>query len=57
MRGVQILNNAHLGAECKRHKIRCEFKPGEATCNKCMRSGIKCIVNDFSQKFVDDDGV
>ncbi|KAJ5352645.1 hypothetical protein N7452_001619 [Penicillium brevicompactum] len=45
------------GAECKRHKIRCEFRPGETTCTKCIRSGIKCVVNDFSQKFVDDDGI
>jgi hypothetical protein len=45
------------GAECKRHKIRCEFRPGESNCTKCIRSGIKCMVNDFSQKFVDDDGV
>lgn len=45
------------GAECKRHKIRCEFRPGETTCTKCIRSGIKCVVNDFSQKFVDDDGM
>lgn len=45
------------GAECKRHKIRCEFRPGESTCTKCIRSGIKCVVNDFSQKFVDDDGM
>jgi hypothetical protein len=43
------------GAECKRHKIRCEFRAGETTCTKCTRSGIKCVVNDFSQKFVDDD--
>lgn len=47
----------HAGAECKRHKIRCEIKPGESSCAKCNRSGIKCVVNDFSQKFVDDDGV
>lgn len=46
-----------IGAECKRHKIRCEIKPGESSCTKCTRSGIKCVVNDFSQKFVDDDGL
>ncbi|PLN76299.1 fungal-specific transcription factor [Aspergillus taichungensis] len=54
---VPRISKARACAECKRHKIRCEFKPGEATCNKCMRSGIRCVVNDFSQKFVDDDGV
>lgn len=48
--------NHPLGAECKRHKIRCEFRDGETSCTKCLRSGIKCVVNDFSQKFVDDDG-
>ncbi|CAG8878237.1 unnamed protein product [Penicillium nalgiovense] len=47
----------HVSAECKRHKIRCEFRAGESTCTKCTRSGIKCVVNDFSQKFVDDDGI
>ncbi|KAL4897258.1 hypothetical protein BDV59DRAFT_87009 [Aspergillus ambiguus] len=50
------ISKARACADCKRHKIRCEFKPGETSCNKCLRSGIKCIVNDFSQKFVDDDG-
>ncbi|KAF7590115.1 hypothetical protein BBP40_003228 [Aspergillus hancockii] len=51
------ISKARACAECKRHKIRCEFKSGETSCNKCIRSGIKCLVNDFSQKFVDDDGV
>jgi hypothetical protein len=58
---LRQLLNAHAicntGAECKRHKIRCEFRPGDVSCTKCLRSGIKCVVNDFSQKFVDDDGV
>ncbi|KAL5000274.1 transcriptional activator of proteases prtT [Aspergillus recurvatus] len=51
------ISKARACAECKRHKIRCEFRPGETSCTKCQRSGIKCVVNDFSQKFVDDDGV
>ncbi|KAI9928907.1 hypothetical protein MW887_001300 [Aspergillus wentii] len=51
------ISKARACAECKRHKIRCEIKPGESSCTKCTRSGIKCVVNDFSQKFVDDDGV
>ncbi|KAJ5174636.1 Transcriptional activator of proteases prtT, partial [Penicillium canariense] len=51
------ISKARACAECKRHKIRCEFRPGENNCIKCIRSGIKCVVNDFSQKFVDDDGV
>ncbi|CAG8940917.1 unnamed protein product [Penicillium salamii] len=51
------ISKARACAECKRHKIRCEFRPGESTCTKCIRSGIKCVVNDFSQKFVDDDGI
>ncbi|KAF9893102.1 hypothetical protein FE257_012513 [Aspergillus nanangensis] len=50
------ISKARACADCKRHKIRCEFKPGETSCTKCSRSGIKCVVNDFSQKFVDDDG-
>ncbi|KAH8424102.1 putative C6 transcription factor [Aspergillus melleus] len=54
---VPRVSKARACADCKRHKIRCEFKPGEASCTKCLRSGIKCVVNDFSQKFVDDDGV
>ncbi|KAL1969597.1 hypothetical protein VTN77DRAFT_8150 [Rasamsonia byssochlamydoides] len=49
------ISKARACAECKRHKIKCEVKPGETSCTKCIRSGIKCIVNDFSQKFVDDD--
>ncbi|CEL07524.1 hypothetical protein BJX68DRAFT_234646 [Aspergillus pseudodeflectus] len=51
------ISKARACAECKRHKIRCEFRPGDVSCTKCLRSGIKCVVNDFSQKFVDDDGV
>ncbi|BCS22169.1 putative C6 transcription factor [Aspergillus puulaauensis] len=51
------ISKARACAECKRHKIRCEFRAGDASCTKCLRSGIKCVVNDFSQKFVDDDGV
>ncbi|KAJ5692850.1 hypothetical protein N7462_002273 [Penicillium macrosclerotiorum] len=51
------ISKARACAECKRHKIRCEFRPGETNCTKCTRSGIKCVVNDFSQKFVDDDGI
>ncbi|GIJ87888.1 hypothetical protein Asppvi_006801 [Aspergillus pseudoviridinutans] len=51
------VSKARACAECKRHKIKCEFKPGETSCTKCTRSGIKCVVNDFSQKFVDDDGI
>lgn len=43
------------GAECKRHKIKCEVKPGETSCTKCLKSGAKCVANDFSQRFVDDD--
>ncbi|KAJ6138417.1 hypothetical protein N7471_004903 [Penicillium samsonianum] len=56
-RSVPKISKARACAECKRHKIRCEFRSGESTCTKCTRSGIKCVVNDFSQKFVDDDGI
>ncbi|KAN0083130.1 hypothetical protein V8E54_002218 [Elaphomyces granulatus] len=49
------ISKARACAECKRHKIKCEVRPGESNCTKCIRSGIKCVVNDFSQKFVDDD--
>ncbi|KAL4781855.1 hypothetical protein BJX76DRAFT_334326 [Aspergillus varians] len=51
------ISKARACAECKRHKIRCEFRTGESSCTKCLRSGIRCVVNDFSQKFVDDDGL
>ncbi|KGO64025.1 Transcription factor, fungi [Penicillium italicum] len=56
-RSAPKISKARACAECKRHKIRCEFRTGESTCTKCTRSGIKCVVNDFSQKFVDDDGI
>ncbi|KAJ5130465.1 uncharacterized protein N7515_006504 [Penicillium bovifimosum] len=56
-RSAPKISKARACAECKRHKIRCEFRAGESTCTKCTRSGIKCVVNDFSQKFVDDDGI
>ena len=43
------------GAECKRHKIKCFVRPGESTCNKCLKSGIQCIPHNFAQKFIDED--
>ncbi|KAL1978373.1 hypothetical protein VTN31DRAFT_1232 [Thermomyces dupontii] len=49
------ISKARACAECKRHKIKCEMQPGETSCRKCIRSGIKCVANDFSQRFVDDD--
>ncbi|EZF77765.1 hypothetical protein H105_01050 [Trichophyton soudanense CBS 452.61] len=49
------ISKARACAECKRHKIKCEVKPGETSCTKCLKSGAKCVANDFSQRFVDDD--
>lgn len=52
---ISSILSLRTGAECKRHKIKCEVKPGETSCTKCLKSGAKCVANDFSQRFVDDD--
>ncbi|KAI1620844.1 hypothetical protein EDD37DRAFT_135429 [Exophiala viscosa] len=43
------------GTECRRHKIKCEYKEGEPSCSKCLRSGIECIPHDLGQKFQEED--
>lgn len=44
-----------IGAECKRHKIKCFVQPGKTSCNKCLKAGIHCVPHNFAQKFIDDD--
>ncbi|VUC36201.1 unnamed protein product, partial [Clonostachys rosea] len=45
---------ARTGAECKRHKIRCEVRRGEHACVRCLRTGIECSPHDPVQRLLDD---
>jgi hypothetical protein len=47
----------YLGAECKRHKIRCEPVVGEQKCSKCLKSNLECVPHNPNQKFQDEDAV
>lgn len=41
--------------ECKRHKVRCDMKPGSQTCQRCQRMGLQCVVNKSLQTLLDDE--
>ncbi|KAF9888452.1 hypothetical protein FE257_008730 [Aspergillus nanangensis] len=41
--------------ECKRHKVRCDMKVGESSCNRCRRMGLDCVVNKSLQTLLDDE--
>ncbi|RDW60535.1 hypothetical protein BP6252_11918 [Coleophoma cylindrospora] len=41
--------------ECKKHKIKCLVQPGQEACNKCLKSGIRCVPHSLAQKFIDKD--
>jgi hypothetical protein len=43
------------GAECKRHKIKCDPVDGEAKCAKCLRSGTECVPYNMNQRLLDED--
>jgi hypothetical protein len=43
------------GAECKRHKIKCDPVEGEAKCAKCLRSGTECVPYNMNQRLLDED--
>lgn len=43
------------GAECKRHKIKCEPVDNEAKCAKCLRSGTDCVPYNLNQRLLDED--
>jgi hypothetical protein len=45
----------HIGAECKRHKIKCEQVTGEIKCAKCLRSGAECVPHNMNQRLLDED--
>ncbi|RDL40184.1 uncharacterized protein BP5553_00163 [Venustampulla echinocandica] len=53
--GTVTFSRSRACAECKKHKIRCEWKAGQASCAKCHRSGVECITPDFSQRFIEED--
>ena len=44
-----------VGAECKRHKIKCEPVDNEAKCAKCLRSGTECVPYNLNQRLLDED--
>ena len=41
--------------ECKRHKVRCDMKDGDAACHRCCRMDLKCVVNKNLQTLLDDE--
>jgi hypothetical protein len=41
--------------ECKRHKVRCDMKIGDAVCQRCQRMGLQCVVNKSLQTLLDDE--
>ncbi|KAH8703949.1 putative fungal-specific transcription factor [Talaromyces proteolyticus] len=41
--------------ECKRHKVRCDMKPGNQICQRCQRMGLQCVVNKSLQTLLDDE--
>jgi hypothetical protein len=41
--------------ECKRHKVRCDMKSGDAVCQRCQRMGLQCVVNKSLQTLLDDE--
>lgn len=43
------------GAECKRHKIKCDPVDGESKCAKCLRSGTECVPYNMNQRLLDED--
>lgn len=43
------------GAECKRHKIKCEPVANESKCAKCLRSGTECVPYNLNQRFLEED--
>jgi hypothetical protein len=45
----------HPGAECKRHKIKCDQVAGEVKCAKCLRSGAECLPYNMNQRLLDED--
>jgi hypothetical protein len=44
-----------IGAECKRHKIKCEPVDNETKCAKCLRSGTECVPYNMNQRLMDED--
>lgn len=54
MRAFDSMLTWSSGAECKRHKIRCEVRRGEGACVRCLRSGIACLPHDPQQRMMDE---
>lgn len=50
-----FLQRVALGAECKRHKIKCEPVDNETKCAKCLRSGAECVPYNLNQRLLDED--
>jgi hypothetical protein len=44
-----------VGAECKRHKIKCEPVANGDKCAKCTRSGTECVPYNLNQRFMEED--
>ncbi|KAH8812861.1 hypothetical protein F5884DRAFT_702470 [Xylogone sp. PMI_703] len=41
--------------ECKKHKVKCDKKPGDFACARCRKHNYKCASNNPFQRFFEDD--
>ncbi|KAE8385959.1 hypothetical protein BDV23DRAFT_164118 [Aspergillus alliaceus] len=51
------LTRSRVCVECKKQKTKCETKPGETSCNRCIHHNLECISHDISQQFLQEDSV
>ena len=51
----RLCTDSTTGAECKRHKIKCDPVEGESKCAKCLRSGTECVPYNMNQRLLDED--
>ncbi|KAB8261098.1 hypothetical protein BDV32DRAFT_148965 [Aspergillus pseudonomiae] len=49
------LTRSRVCMQCKKQKTKCETKPGETSCNRCIRYELECISHDISQQFLQED--
>lgn len=43
------------GQECQSRKIKCGIEPGDATCARCQKLGLRCVVNKSLQTLLEDE--
>ncbi|RFU30115.1 hypothetical protein B7463_g6209, partial [Scytalidium lignicola] len=55
MDGAAGISKARACIECKKHKVKCEKRPGESACTRCRRHNYKCASNNQLQTFIEED--